>query len=392
MNRTKIKIILLLIIVLLALNLSSCGNKKEQSNLYTNEALAFTLEMPSTWDGRYQVETGGNVADFYYGEGEYATHLFSIKRYYGMMFEDEDVAKSEGNEKILDKLYDVTYTINYNFKLEENDKGKEPADDEKVYMSKLKGIIKSFKSTLESDVSSEEKPYNFRYIGSPFFETYIPNYYKAVKNENSLMTWDITLKDTVVGKISMLPYGSGIPYEMNDMAYIDYKKSEQLNREIRIAMTKKYIEQYNFFIVMNSLKFLPGPTNVVDVMSDIKNKSGAVGEALHGKILEVIKQNGRVTAIKFERTFQNEEEKENAKVPEGVYTYSVDPDVKVVPLVAPEYVKYGDYTFTYGADAYFNSDEYENYDSKMYYISIDGHQVVKGMVAKLPEEDVKEKE
>lgn len=392
MNGKLKKLNFLIILVVVAVFLSSCGNDKENPNRYENEELQFSVVLPSRWKDKYDVKVDKNSADFFVGEGEQKSIIFRIKRYNGIQVEQEDLDRMEGNEKVLLKEFDVTYTSSYNYRIEEADKGGEPSAKIQDYVSDVKGILNSFETTLKGPVLGVNKSSKENYLGTTHFELIIPNYFRVERNKTDLMTWDLKLKDSVVGKISMIPYGTGEADSMDEDKYIGYKKDSSLKRELRVAMLAKYIEGYNFQIAKDSVKFLTGPTNIIDIMTQIKENTGTKAEPLFGKITDVKMSGGKVAAIDFQRIYYDENEKNNSTVAEGNYTYTVSPDAKVVPFAAPNYDVYGDYLFYNNSAEYFSSEDFNNYEAKTFYINLNSGGEVIGVVAEKPYDGEKDKE
>lgn len=362
----------LLIIILLFL----VGCEKEKPYNYVNEELGFRLQLPESWDGKYRVQTDGDVANIYYlldGSEEY---LFKISRYPGMTINAEDLARLDGNEKILQQEYEVTFTANYPFKLNESDRGKEPSPYLESMVRQIPGILDSFSSDLASQAKKSSKK-----TGSLYYECEIPNYYQVVKSDTELMTWNFTLKDKVVGKVSFIPYGSGIKNEHNEKVFIEYKKDFNLRREVRVALLKEYISQMNFLLMMDSFKFLPGPENAMDYLSTIRSSISSSGEVIYGKILSVEMGSDKVKAIKYQRIYETSESKGKSKIPEGVFDFPISENAVVVPLNPPEYKRFGTYLYYSDPKSYFSTDEFENYPSKLFYLAVDGGNTVRGISA-----------
>lgn len=362
----------LLIIILIFL----VGCEKEKPHNYVNEELGFQLLLPESWDGKYKVQTEGNVANFYYLLEEGEEYLFKISRYPGMTIDSEDLARLDGNEKILQQEYEVTFTANYPFKLNEKDRGKEPGPYLESVVRQIPGILESFFSDLEGQAKKSSKK-----TGSLYYECEIPNYYKVVKSDVELMTWNFTLKDKVVGKISFIPYGSGIKNEHNEKVFIEYKKDYNLRREVRVALLKEYISQMNFLLMMDSFKFLPGPENAMDYLSMIRSSISASGEVIYGKILSVEMGSEKVKSIKYQRIYESVEAKGKSKIPEGVFDLPVSEKAVVVPLNPPEYKHFGTFLYYPDPKSYFSTGEFENYPSKLFYLAIDGANTVRGISA-----------
>lgn len=367
---------MLSLLVLTMVIFSACQKDKSENN-YTNEELSFTLEIPASWNGNYEVVTDKDDVFFYYGTGDEKTPIFSIKRYYGTNIEDEDLIRVEGNNQILGKVFDTTFISTYKYKLRDGDMGEEPpADMDQIY-SKVQGILDSFESTLEHPYRTTDKTSREQFFGTLHCQMIMPNYYKIEKDKENMVSYNFLLKDKVVGVINMLPYGSGIPDEIKDGLYIGYKKDPALKREYRIAMLSEYIERYNFEIMMNSFRFLPGPTNIVDKMSEIMQNSTSKKEALFGRITNV-----NAGTISFDRIFYDEREANESKVKEGQYTFRLADNCRVVPFGGPDYTGYSDdYLFYDRASDFFASEDYKSYEEQLYYLSFNLDDEVTGIVA-----------
>lgn len=365
-----------LIFLITALLFFIAGCEKEKPYNYENEELGFRLLIPASWEGNYKVLTEGNVANVYYLSDGKEEFLFNISRYYGMTIDAEELARLDGNEKILQQQYEVTFTSNCPYKLTEDDRGKVPDASLTSVVKEIPSILESFYSTLESLTKKSSKK-----TGSLYFECEIPNYYKVVKSTEELMTWNFTLKDKVVGKISFIPYGSGNKNERNEKVSIEYKKDYNLRREVRVALLKEYISQTNFLLMMDSFKFLPGPENAMDYLSAIRSSISASGEVVYGKVLSVSFEGEKVKKIKFQRIYERAEETGKSKISEGIYDLWVSEKVVVVPLNPPKYQKFAPFLFYDNPHSYFKTEEFKDYPSKLFYLAIDGANMVKGISA-----------
>lgn len=373
-----------LILITAALLLFIVGCEKDKPYNYENEELGFRLLIPDSWADNYKVMTEGNVANVYYLVDGKEEFLFKISRYYGMTIDSDELARLDGNEKILQQQYEVTFTANCPYKLSEQDRGTEPSAYLEPVVKQIPSVLESFYSTLEDLTKKSSKK-----TGSLYFECEIPNYYKVVKSTDELMTWNFTLKDKVVGKISFIPYGSGNKNERNEKVSIEYKKDYNLRREVRVALLKEYISQTNFLLMMDSFKFLPGPENAMDYLSTIRSSVSASGEVIYGKILSVDFEGEKVKSIKFQRIYERAEEKGKSKVTEGTYDLWVSEKAVVVPLNPPKFQKFAPFLFYENPQSYFKTDEFKEYPSKLFYLAIDGANTVKGISA-VEEKIVKE--
>lgn len=371
---------ILFTILLLTLIVFSACQKEKGENTYTNEELSFTLEMPSAWKGNYEAVTDKDVVFFYYGTGEEKTPIFTIKRYYGTNIEQEDLVRVEENNQILDKVFDTTFVSGYKYKLKDGDFGQTPPADLEQIFSRVQGILDSFESTLESPYRTTDKTSREQFFGTLHCQMIMPNYYKIAKDKEKMVSYNFLLKDKVVGVINMIPYGSGISDEIKDGLYIEYKQDPALKREYRIAMLSEYIERYNFEIMMNSFRFLPGPTNIVDKMSEIIQNSTSKKEALFGRITSVNTSAGAIT-LAFDRIFYDDREATESQVKEGSYTFKLSKNCKVVPFAGPDYIGHSDYLFYDNANDFFASDDYNNNKDQLYYLSFNSDDEVTGIVA-----------
>lgn len=345
----------LAIIFLALIMFTSCAGEKKQENNYVNEELDFSLSLPKDFESTFKIEKDGNSVNFYYGNSEKSDALFQIVRYHGMDISEEDIEKLEGNAKILFQKYDVTYVGRTVYEIEEGGKGAGAPE----VLGDMKKIFDSFQTSLKEPINDEDKPFTSRYVGSLFYEGYVPNYLESRKSEKKPMTWEFTLKDKVQGEISFIPYGSGTPDLVNEKIYVAYKKDKNLKREIRIAFAKDYIEEFNFQIFVNSIRFLPGPANSVDMMSKIR-ESGKSGIAP-----ELVKVSGY----------------ENRKLETDKGTYAVAENCPVVPFSAPDFKVISNYGYYSDIDEYFSSGEFSSYGDKKFYAVLDSQNNVVGLVA-----------
>lgn len=354
------KVVILCIILLIV----GCTKEEEINNNYVNEELEFSLNLPVGWEEDFKAQKDGNSVNFYYGQ--HNEPLFQIIRYHGMDITEEDIEKLTGNARILFQDFDVTYIGTTVYEIEEGDEGREAPQ----VLGDMGKIFDSFNSTLKAPIEDEDKPFKFRYVGSLFYEGYLPNYFNSRPSQTKPMTWEFTLQDKVQGEISFIPFGSGTPELVEEDIYVAFKKDNALRREVRVAFTKEFIEEFNFQIFVNSIRFLPGPENSVDIMSKIRDNSRS------GETPELLKISGLTgNAIKTDK----------GSIP------TADPCF-IVPFGPPEYDSLKTYLYYTDCQSFFNSEEFRNYKEKTFFVAFNSKGEVVGLVADLHQEAEEAKE
>lgn len=399
--RKKRKGVISLIIVLLLIGVMglciSCtqitGTKDGKGIVYENEALGFSLKLPQEWEDKYIVEESENSIEFFskivYEKYKGMGQLFTVVRDIGELITEQDMKQAPQPQQILLQGNGYTYYIRWPSDVQY------PVDDEETSSDYI-AISKQIANVTEwinllGDQKPEASNEGFKVVGTSFFAVEIPDNWDIKANEMHQPIWYMYDGDNNVGKIELIPRHHSSDFEKSftiedpllrkgkyeikevssSIAYIGSYNSmffdDQLFREAEISINVEFWDQGTMEKIKNSFKFVKGPLNTVDLMTNGLQYLALGGKRVFGTIDGFEMENGEPVAVRvntmetilvsdygidrvLKASIQNLNKTE---------TYPLDMGTKVVPLASPNNSTYGlyempllDSEFTKNADNY----------------------------------------
>jgi hypothetical protein len=202
----------------------------------------------------------------------------------------------------------------------------------------------------------EQKPpaanEGFKVAGSSFFTVEIPEEWDLKMLEGSVIGWDLFEKENWVGGIDLVPVTGGKTQENNqasDNMLTESLFNEEKHRQLRITLDAAFADRETMAKIRDSVEFMGGPFNVVDIQSNAEQYIAAGGQKVFGKIADITWEQGKPVSVTVNVLEFVTDEADNT--PNGfrindlkrTQTFPLDFGVQIVPLVAPNYNAYGLY-------------------------------------------------
>jgi hypothetical protein len=378
-RKTKVVVSLLMAVLLLGIiGLSAGCNqntdcKTEDSIIYKNETLGFSLEFPSDWRDKYIIkESVDNISIFnkkIYENYDQAGWLLTIERVTGELITKEDMQQAPVSQKIILQGNGYTY-----FTIEPSDVQYPPDNKElsSEYQAMSKRIPKIYNSI---SILGKQKPKavneGFKVVGSSFFTVEIPIDWEIKRMNGSPFLWSIYTGNKNVGEIELIPYKSeGTNETPADVGVMrEYLFDDETSREFRITLKSGYADKVIMKKIKNRFEFAAGPYNVVDLQYTAEQYLAGSGRKIFGTIKDLQMENGkpaiRVNVMKFLADNGNNQHPNGFQIEDlnQIETYTLD-GVHIAPLVAPNYNTYGAYEMPLLDETFLAN--YKNYKHSFY--------------------------
>lgn len=346
-----------LILSIIALVISYSGNevcKSEDRIIYESEAHGLSIGFPSEWKDKYMIEESeGNITVYckkvyekYPGVGL----LFSIERMVGELITQEDMQQEAVPQQIVLQGNGYTYFTRLPTDVQY------PLNDQVVsneYMALCEQIpnVSQWISLLgENRLKSENQ--GFKVVGSSFFTVEIPNEWDLKALEKPTIKWSLfDSNNNVAGVIELIPFNSEHISEKTIGINMVRKYLYDTNtfREIEIVLNSALVDQETMELIINSLEFVGGPFNVIDLQSNAIQYLSRGGKKVFGTIEGFDFSKDRPVAVRINvmQPLSNDSSEEYNDYTfedlDKIETYTLDFGVNVAPLVAPGYNTYGIY-------------------------------------------------
>lgn len=382
-TQRKGKILLIMAVLSLAISGLSAGcnqnmnYKTEDSIIYKNETLGFSLEFPRDWKDKYIIEeSADNISIFskkIYENYNGAGRLLTIERVIGELITQEDMQQAPVGQQIVLRGNGYTY-----FTIEPSDVQYPPGDAElsKDYKAMSERIPEIYHSiSMLGDKKPKADNEGFKVVGSSFFTAEIPSDWE-VKPIEGFLAWDIYAGNNNVGIFELISYKSeGInETTTEDGVMREYLFNDETSREIVITLRSQYADKVTMEKIKNSFKFKAGPYNVLDLHYAAEQYLAGGGKKIFGTIADFQMENGKSVAVHVNvmkwltdkpNDYPNGFRIEDLKQTE---TFPLD-GVHIAPLAAPHYNTYSIYEMPLLDDTFIS-----NYKNKyqLYYDFIIG--------------------
>lgn len=386
-----VAVIFLVLLIVLGADTDQSGHVTKRNLQYNSEALGITLVFPAEWQDRYNVVEAEDILSVYSKEVEEqfsgGGHLFSINRRIGELITPEDVSQSATPKEILVQGNGYTYFINL------------PSDvqypvDNTALSNEYQELSQQISEITESiELSGDQRPVasneDYQLVGTSFFTVEIPEDWELKANEDTAAYWDLWTEDGMVGTISLVPYPHDPVVEASlkeTNQHWEYLLNEDSSREIMIRTLRTYKNVNAVKIMKETLRFTAdGPYNTVDFRTDALEYVQKGGQKIFGQIVEIFMSYGKPTAVKV-NVLELVRGEEAANEPDGllikdtgkIRVYSLDPSCRVLPLIGPNYNRYGLYEMPL-IEAEFSA-EYPNYKESYYDFVLGSDWKVKTMI------------
>ncbi len=329
-------------------NHSTDTAKTEHPITFTSTTLGVALDFPGDWEDKYVVDES---EDSLYVFCKDAGLLFTLVRVPGELVTPEDMQQAPVRQQMVLQGNGYTYFTRFPSDIQY------PLDDQEIrskYLSMSEQLVNipDWISLLKSEIPPAANE-GFKVMGSSFFTVEIPDKWDMKLENGSAITWSLFTEGNQVGVLELIPYLSENPLENNmtdDDMLVEYIANHELLREFRIALSSEYADIVLMEKIKNSLVFLDGPYNVVDLHSHASQYMAGGGKKVFGRIEDIEVENGKPVAVRVKvmrwGTESSENETQNGFVIDDlnqVESYSLDSGVKVAPLAAPNYTSYGIY-------------------------------------------------
>lgn len=370
-----------------------------KSIVYENETLGFSLKLPEEWKDKYIIEESENNIDFFskivYEKYNGAGLLFTIVRDVGELINEQDMQQAPQPQQILIQGNGYTYYIRWPSDVQY------PFDDEEtssgyVAMSnQIERVIKSIGLLGNQKPQASNK--GFKVVGTGFFTLEIPDSWNIKATELPQPLWYIYDGDTKIGTIELVPRRPSSDTDgtysieesflrngntkMKNITSSTYKiewyaltfYDEELYRQVNLLIDYEFTyPRETLEKIENSFKFVPGPFNTVDLLTNGFQYLEQGGKRVFGTIEGFETENGEPVAVLVNTmnvALVNENtDSHSADIvlePEIVNlnkteTYPLDMGARVVPIVSSDNGTYGLYVMPL-LDSSFanNSDNYK---------------------------------
>ena len=349
--------IVALILSIIALGISNSNYKVfkgEDRIIYENEVFGLSIVFPSEWKGKYVInESEGSIAVYskkvnekYPGVGL----LFTIERIIGELITQEDMDQEPVPQQIILQGNGYTY-----FTRQPSDV-QYPLNDREVsneYIDLREQISNvSQWTSLLGDNTPKAKNQGFKVAGSSFFTVEIPNEWDLKALEEPTLRWSLfDSNNNVAGVIELIPYKSELIGEktIGKNMVREYLYDTERFREIEIVFNSELVDQEAMEIIKNSLVFVGGPFNVIDLQSNAMQYLSRGGKKVFGTIEDFDFSKDRTVAVRINviQLLSSDSSEEYSGYTfedlDKIETYTLDFEVNVAPLVAPGYNTYGIY-------------------------------------------------
>ena len=344
-------------------------SKTEDSIIYKNEILGFSLKFPSDWKDKYIIkESVDDISIFnkkVYENYNGAGRLLTIERVTGELITKEDMQQAPVGGQIILQGNGYTY-----FTIEPSDVQYPPDDKElsRDYKAMSERIPEIYHSiSILGGQKPKAKNEGFKVVGSSFFTVEIPNDWELKLIEGFPLLWNIYAGNNNVGEIEFIPYKSEGTNETttDDGMMRVYLFNDETSREMRITLNPVYADNATMEKIKNSFEFKAGPYNVVDLQYAAEQYLARGGKKVFGTIEDFQMENGkpvavRVNVMKFLTDNPNNEYPDGFRIEDlnKIETYPLD-GVHIVPFAAPNYNTYGLYEMPLLDETFINN--YKNY-------------------------------
>jgi hypothetical protein len=364
--------IVALILSIIALEIGCSHNERYKSKkviIYKSEALGLSIGFPSEWENKYVLEESeGNITVFckkvyekYPGVGL----LFTIERTIGELISQEDMQQEAVPQQIVLQGNGYTYFTRLPTDVQY------PLNDQEVsneYMALREQISNlSQWTSLLGDKRPKAGNQGFKLVGSSFFTVEIPNDWELKALEKPTLSWSLFDQDNnVAGVIELIPYNSErIGEKTIGMNMVrEYLHDADRFREIEMLFNTECVDQETIKTIKNSLVFVGGPFNVIDLHSNALQYLASGGKKVFGTIegFDFSKDRPvavRINVIKLLSDDSGEENPYDYRVEDfdKIETYTLDYGVSIAPLVAPGYNTYGVYDIQSVGKEFINNNE-----------------------------------
>lgn len=344
----------------------------EDGTIYESEALGLSIGFPSEWKDKYLIEESEeNISVFckkvyekYPGGGL----LFTIERMIGELITQEDMKQEPVSQQIILQGNGYTY-----FTRQPSDV-QYPLNDQEVsneYMALREQIpnVSQWVSLLGENRPKAENQ-GFKVAGSSFFTVEIPNEWDLKALEEPTLKWSLFDSDNnIAGIFELIPYNSEhISKKTIGMNMLrEYLYDADSFREIEIVLNSSLADQKTMEVIKNSLEFVGGPFNVIDLQSNAIQYISSGGKKVFGTIEGFDFSKDRPVAVRInvmQLMSSDSSEAYNDYTFEDldkIETYTLDFGVNVAPLVAPGYNTCGIYDIeTINEDFIKNQENYKD--------------------------------
>ncbi len=337
----------LILIIIGSMIISSCTKKTSSDpiseTLFTNEALNFSVEIPSQWDEKYLIEGYENGVHFYsINNREYGGLLCSIERLVGELITQKDMDQAPVSQKILLKDNGYTYILrmpsDVQFALDNNKLKNE--------YKEMQALVNDMASTIKSleDKKPISKIEGYKVIGTSFFTLEIPEDWDVKTTEDYELRWEIYSEEDIVGDIELFPYKS-----LYDSPYIETNLNkllvdDELQRKARIYLN----DEDGYEEVMQNIKltfeFVPSPFTVLDLESASVEYINGGGKKLFGQIedIKIVKGVPQTIIIRVMEFISDDTSDSGFYIKDLGFKeeYSLENQVIIAPLMPPNYNRF----------------------------------------------------
>lgn len=328
-------------------------SKTEDSVIYNNKTLGFSLKFPKDWKEKYIIKESVDGISIFnkkiYENYNGAGRLLTIERVTGELITKEDMRQAPVGQQIILQGNGYTYFTSMPSDVEYPPDDSELSNNYKVMSEQIPEIYHSI------NILGTERPkaYNegFKVVGSSFFTVEIPSDWEIKRIEGFPLLWRIYTGNNNVGEIELILYKSeGTNETTADVSMLrEYLFNDKASREVRITLNLGYADKVTMKKIKNSFKFAAGPYNVVDLQYTAQQYLVGGGKKVFGTIKGFQMENGKPVAVRV-NVMKFVTDNKNNEYPNGFQIKDLNQNeiypldgVHIAPLVAPNYNTYGVY-------------------------------------------------
>lgn len=355
-KRKELISLIMAVIILGIIGLSAGCNqntdsKTEDSIIYKNETLGFSLKFPRDWKDKYIIKESVDgisiinkkIYENYNGAGR----LLTIERVTGELITQEDMQQAPVGQQIILQGNGYTYFTREPSDVQYPPDNEELSSDYKAMSKRIPEIYHSI--SILGDQKPKAKNDGFKVVGSSFFTVEIPSDWE-VKPIEGFLSWNIYTGNNNVGDFELISYKNEGTNETttDDGVMRAYLFNDETSREMLITLRSQYADKVTMEKIKNSFEFTGGSYNVVDLQSAAEQYLARGGKKVFGTIEDLQMENGkpaiRVNVMNFLIDYSNNDYPDGFKIEDlkRIETYPLD-GVHIAPLVAPNYNTYGVY-------------------------------------------------
>ncbi|TJX15380.1 hypothetical protein E9840_03000 [Tissierella creatinini] len=342
MVKNKI-LIFLILIVIGSMILLSCTKETSSvpiTEIFTNEDLNFSVEIPKQWEGKFIAEDYEKGVNFYSKNNkDYGGLLCSIERLVGELISQEDLDQAPVSQKILLKDNGYTYILrmpsDVQFALDNNKLKKEYGE--------MQALVNDMASSIKTINDSRPVPKveGYKVIGTSFFTLEIPEDWDVKTTEDYDLRWEIYSEENIVGDIELFPYKSLYegPYIETDLNKL--LVDDELQRKARIYLNDEDGYKEIMQNITLTFEFTPSPFTVLDVEAAAVEYINGGGKKVFGQIenIEIVDGTPKSITIKAKEFIPDDSADSGFYIKDlGLKeVYSLENGVIMAPLMPPNY-------------------------------------------------------